>query len=121
MSNFSLDRPGALQQRGGDSDGLPGTAASVAGTVRARCLVSTGTRETTPGSSNCSSMMYLEIHLFQRHVTLYSLVCNVSCGYICSRDLTLYSLVCNVSCGYICSRDLTLHSFYVMYLEIHLS
>ena len=28
MSNFSLDRPGALQQRGGYGDGLPGTAAS---------------------------------------------------------------------------------------------
>ena len=78
MSNFSLDRPGALQQRGGDSDGLPGTAASVAGTVRARCLVSTGTRETTPGSSNCSSVMYPEIHLFQRHIILLTVQRDVS-------------------------------------------
>ena len=30
-----------------------------AGTVRARCLVSAGTRETTPRSSNRSCVMYL--------------------------------------------------------------
>ena len=102
MSNFSLDRPGALQQRGGDSDGLPGTAASVAGTVRARCLVSTGTRETTPGSSNCSSVMYPEIHLFQRHIILLTVQRDVSGDT--SVPETYYSFNCSS----------------VVYLEIHL-
>ena len=59
--SFSLGRPGALQQRGGDGDGLPGTATFVAGTVRARCLVPAGTRWTTPRSSNSNDSFIVPV------------------------------------------------------------
>ena len=62
-TSFSLGRLGVFQHRGSNGDGFPGGAAASAGTVRARCLVQTSTRWTTPSSTESSRDSFVDIFL----------------------------------------------------------